>query len=66
MDLRWFHDFKLAHGKKEAVPTITAAIDAFNITNTTNYPSFVGNLSSTFFADLCRRSISDDCNSRPE
>jgi hypothetical protein len=49
VDLRWFHDFKLTRGKKETAPTITAAVDAFNLLNTTNYPTFVGNLSSPFF-----------------
>jgi hypothetical protein len=49
VDLRWFHDFKLTRGKKEGVPTITTAVDAFNLFNTAIYPTFVGNLSSPFF-----------------
>ncbi len=49
VDLRWFHDFKLSRSKKEAVPKITTAVDAFNLLNTTNYPAFVGNMSSPFF-----------------
>jgi hypothetical protein len=49
LDLRWFHDFKLMKSRKQDGPTITTAIDGFNILNRSNYPTFVGDLSSPFF-----------------
>jgi hypothetical protein len=48
-DLRWFRDFRLAPPKNEVAPTITVAVDAFNVLNHTNYVGYVGNLSSPFF-----------------
>src|SRR5215469_5067887 len=49
LDLRWFHDFQLKGGGKDSVPTVTTAVDAFNILNHPNYPTFVGDFSSPFF-----------------
>ena len=49
LDLRWSHDF-LFKAKKEG-PRMTAALDAFNVTNQVNYAGFVGNLSSPFFGE---------------
>ena len=49
LDLRWSHDFRLL-GKKEG-PRLTTAVDAFNVTNTVNYTTYVGNLSSPFFGE---------------
>jgi hypothetical protein len=49
VDLRWFHDFKLVKSKKENSPTVTTAVDAFNIFNRRNYPTVIGDLSSPFF-----------------
>ena len=49
LDLRWSHDFSAHRGKTEKGPTVSLAIDAFNVLNRVNYVSFVGNLSSPFF-----------------
>jgi outer membrane receptor protein involved in Fe transport len=49
LDLRWSKDFALDASKKEKSPKITAAIDAFNVTNRVNYSAYIGNLSSPFF-----------------
>ena len=49
LDLRWSKDFLLDTSKKEKSPKITAAIDAFNVTNRVNYSAYIGNLSSPFF-----------------
>jgi hypothetical protein len=49
LDLRWSKDFALDASKKEKSPKITAAIDAFNVTNRVNYSGYIGNLSSPFF-----------------
>jgi hypothetical protein len=48
LDLRWSHDFVLQKSKKES-PRVTIALDAFNLTNTVNYATYIGNLSSPFF-----------------
>jgi hypothetical protein len=48
LDLRWSHDFLLQKSKKES-PRATIALDAFNLTNTVNYATYIGNLSSPFF-----------------
>lgn len=48
-DLRWFRDFKLSPPRNEVAPTLTVAVDAFNVFNQLNYTSFVGNESSPFF-----------------
>jgi hypothetical protein len=49
LDMRWSRDFTLDASKKEKSPKITAAIDAFNVTNRVNYSGYIGNLSSPFF-----------------
>ena len=49
LDLRLSKDFALDTSKREKSPKITAAIDAFNVTNRVNYSGYVGNLSSPFF-----------------
>ncbi len=49
LDLRLSKDFALDTSKKEKSPKVTAAIDAFNVTNRVNYSGYVGNLSSPFF-----------------
>jgi len=49
LDLRWSKDFVLDAAKKEKSPKITAAIDAFNVTNRVNYSGYIGNLTSPFF-----------------
>ncbi len=48
LDLRWGKDFAFT-SKKEKGPVGTVAIDFFNVLNHVNYPSFVGNLSSSFY-----------------
>ncbi len=49
LDLRWYRDFFLVRSRKEKGPTVTFALDAFNVLNHVNYAGFVGNLSSPFF-----------------
>ena len=49
LDLRWSRDFFLAPTKKDKGPTVTLGFDAFNVLNSVNYVSYVGNLSSPFF-----------------
>jgi hypothetical protein len=49
LDLRWYRDFFLASSRKDKGPTVTTALDAFNVLNRVNYTGFVGNLSSPFF-----------------
>ena len=49
LDLRWFHDFRIAKPIHEVAPTITIAFDAFNVTNRVNYNGYIGNLSSPLF-----------------
>src|SRR5437870_2676628 len=49
LDLRWSKDFVFDASKKDKSPKITAAIDAFNLTNRVNYSGYIGNLSSPFF-----------------
>lgn len=50
LDLRWGRDFLLDRNRKEKGPVLTVALDAFNVLNTVNYTSMVGNLSSPFFS----------------
>ncbi len=49
LDLRWSYNFFLMRSKKEKGPTLTPAVDAFNVFNRVNFVAFVGNLSSPFF-----------------
>lgn len=49
VDLRLARDFFVTPSKKEKGPTITAAVDAFNVLNHVNYTGYVGNLSSPFY-----------------
>ncbi len=49
LDLRWSRDFALNAKKREKGPVLTAAVDAFNVPNTVNVTSIVGNQSSPFF-----------------
>lgn len=49
LDLRWNRDFCLDRSRKDKGPLLTVALDAFNVLNTVNYTSLVGNLSSPFF-----------------
>jgi Carboxypeptidase regulatory-like domain/TonB dependent receptor len=48
LDLRWSHDL-LPHKASDKMPAFSLAVDAFNITNRTNYTSYVGNVQSSFF-----------------
>ncbi len=48
LDLRWSHDFALQTERKEA-PSFGLSLDAFNVTNSVNDTTFIGNLSSPFF-----------------
>lgn len=49
LDLRLSRDFFLVRTRKDKGPTATIGIDAFDILNSVNYVSFVGNQSSPFF-----------------
>jgi hypothetical protein len=49
LDLRWSRDFYLVRAKKEKGPMATVGIDAFDVLNHVNYPSYVGVLTSPFF-----------------
>jgi hypothetical protein len=51
LDLRLSRDFFLAPARKDKGPTATVGIDAFDILNSVNYVSFVGNQSSPFFGE---------------
>jgi hypothetical protein len=50
IDLRWSHDL-LPHKASDKMPAFSLAVDAFNITNRTNYTSYVGNVQSSFFGE---------------
>jgi hypothetical protein len=49
LDLRWSRDFFIDKARKDKGPTITIAVDGFNVLNRANLNNFVGNLSSPFF-----------------
>lgn len=49
LDLRWSRDISIARKKTDAAPLISFAVDGFNVTNRTNYTSYVGNIQSSFF-----------------
>lgn len=51
LDLRWNRDVALQRKKTDSTPVISMAVDAFNVTNRTNYTSYVGNVQSAFFAE---------------
>lgn len=48
-NVRWAKEIVLGKTTKGEGPSITIAVDAFNVLNRTNFSSFVGNLSSPFF-----------------
>ncbi|HEX5426313.1 MAG TPA: TonB-dependent receptor, partial [Candidatus Acidoferrales bacterium] len=48
LDMRLAHEFLLKRARKDS-PTLTLAVDSFNIVNHTNDIAFIGNLSSPFF-----------------
>ena len=49
LDLRWSRDFYFVKAKKEKGPVATLGIDAFDVLNHVNYPSYVGVQTSPFF-----------------
>jgi hypothetical protein len=49
LDLRWSHDMHVTGKKGDGAPTMSFAVDGFNVTNRTNFSSYVGNIQSTFF-----------------
>lgn len=49
LDVRWSRDFYFVQAKKDKGPTTTLGVDAFNVLNHVNYPSYVGVQSSPFF-----------------
>jgi Carboxypeptidase regulatory-like domain len=48
-DLRWSHDLLSNRKASDRRPSFSLSVDAFNITNRTNYTSYVGNVQSSFF-----------------
>ena len=48
-DLRWSHNVFPVHKGSDRMPSVSLAVDAFNITNRTNLTSYVGNVQSSFF-----------------
>jgi hypothetical protein len=48
LDLRWSHEVALQKRAKEGAK-LSLALDAFNVTNSVNYTTYVGNISSPFF-----------------
>ena len=48
-DLRWSHDLLSNRKASDRKPSFSLSVDAFNITNRTNYTSYVGNVQSSFF-----------------
>lgn len=49
LDLRWSHELFSRRRDKDNKASFFLAIDAFNITNTANFTSYVGNLQSDLF-----------------
>jgi hypothetical protein len=49
VDLRWYRDFRFRPAKKDKSPSVTLAVDAFNLLNRVNYQNYIGALSSPFF-----------------
>ncbi|GGG83696.1 TonB-dependent receptor [Edaphobacter dinghuensis] len=49
LDLRWNRDIPLPYKRGDISSVFSFAVDAFNIMNTTNYTSYVGNVQSSFF-----------------
>ena len=48
-DLRWSHEILPFHHAADKMPSFTLAVDAFNVTNRTNYSGYIGNIQSSFF-----------------
>jgi hypothetical protein len=48
-DLRWSHDLLSRRKASDKPFSFSLAVDAFNITNRTNYTSYIGNVQSSFF-----------------
>jgi hypothetical protein len=48
-DLRWNRDLPLTRNHSDKAPLFSIAADAFNVTNRTNFTSYVGNVQSSFF-----------------
>jgi hypothetical protein len=51
LDLRWSRDIALVRQRKEGAPLLSFAVDGFNVTNRTNFTSYVGNVQSSFFKE---------------
>ncbi len=49
-DLRWSHEL-YSRKTSDKTPSFSLAVDAFNITNRTNFTSYVGNIQSSFFEE---------------
>jgi hypothetical protein len=49
LDIRWGKEIKLHHKSGDVQSAVSFDVDGFNITNATNYTSFVGSVRSTFF-----------------
>ncbi|MFN0106712.1 MAG: TonB-dependent receptor domain-containing protein [Bryobacteraceae bacterium] len=49
VDLRWYRDFRFRPAMKDKSPSLTTAIDAFNVFNRVNYQNYIGALTSPFY-----------------
>jgi hypothetical protein len=49
LDLRWSHDLYSRGAGPDRPFSFALAVDAFNITNRSNFTSYVGNVQSSFF-----------------
>lgn len=51
LDLRWSHELWPHSKRSDKMPAFSLAVDAFNITNRTDFTSYVGNVQSSFFGE---------------
>jgi hypothetical protein len=49
LDLRWNRDIPLPYKRGDVFSALSFALDVFNVTNTANYTSYVGNIRSSLF-----------------
>jgi hypothetical protein len=49
LDIRWSKDAALSYKRGDIRTALSFAVDAFDLTNTANFTSYVGNVRSSFF-----------------
>jgi hypothetical protein len=49
LDLRWNRDISLPYKRGDVLSALSFGLDVFNVTNTANYTSYVGNIRSSLF-----------------